>query len=296
MIDKAATRVESLVFRDGAFTRSHRAVPAEVAVAISIGGSTHAVMMATPAELEDMAIGLVLNERIVDRLDEIEHLDIVETEAGIDCQVRLVEVRARTYVARRRQMTGPVGCGLCGVESLELAAPDLPNVGGVLAGAIAPEAIVAAVADMARQQDLSRLTRAVHAAAFHMAGGGTDRGLVVTREDVGRHNALDKVAGHLARAGIEPRDGFLTITSRVSVELIQKAARMGCGLIAAVSAPTALAIAEAKAAGITLVAVVRGAEFEVFSHPERILGADDLVALGDDEEEQLIEGRAVHGT
>ena len=296
MIDKAATRVESLVFRDGAFTRSHRAVPAEVAVAISIGGSTHAVMMATPAELEDMAIGLVLNERIVDRLEEIEHLDIVETEAGIDCQVRLVEVRARTYVARRRQMTGPVGCGLCGVESLELAAPDLPNVGGVLAGAIAPEAIVAAVADMARQQDLSRLTRAVHAAAFHMAGGGTDRGLVVTREDVGRHNALDKVAGHLARAGIEPRDGFLTITSRVSVELIQKAARMGCGLIAAVSAPTALAIAEAKAAGITLVAVVRGAEFEVFSHPGRILGADDLVALGDDEEEQLIEGRAVHGT
>ena len=293
---EAALAATSLAFRGGRFVAIGRAVPAETAVAISINGSTHAVMMATPAELEDMAIGLVLNERIVDRLNEIEHLDIVETEAGIDCQVRLVEVRARTYVARRRQMTGPVGCGLCGVESLELAAPDLPNVGGVLAGAIAPEAIVAAVADMARQQDLSRLTRAVHAAAFHMAGGGTDRGLVVTREDVGRHNALDKVAGHLARAGIDPRDGFLTITSRVSVELIQKAARMGCGLIAAVSAPTALAIAEAKAAGITLVAVVRGAEFEVFSHPGRILGADDLVALGDDEEEQLIEGRAVHGT
>ncbi|MBP0617994.1 formate dehydrogenase accessory sulfurtransferase FdhD [Jiella mangrovi] len=292
----ASTNAETIVFRGGTFHQGTRAVPAEIAVAISIGGSTHAVMMATPADLEDMAIGLVLNERIVDRLDEIEHLEIVETEVGIDCQIRLVEARAKTYVARRRQMTGPVGCGLCGVESLELAAPVLPTVETGAARSIRPEAIAAAVAAMAREQDLSRLTRAVHAAAFHRADTEPGRGPVVTREDVGRHNALDKVAGHLGRVGIDPKDGFLTITSRVSVELIQKAARMGCGLIAAVSAPTALAIGEAKAAGITLVAVVRGAEFEVFSHPERIVGAAGLAPTVDDNEQQLIEGRAARGT
>lgn len=289
-LPEPSRRVASLVFRDGAFSRSQRQVPAETAVAISIGGSTHAVMMATPADLQDMAVGLVLNERIVDRLDEIEHLQIVETEAGIDCQIRLVEERGKTYVARRRQMTGPVGCGLCGVESLELAAPELPRLGETLLRPITPAAISAAVSAMAREQTLSRLTRAVHAAAWHRQG----RGLVVTREDVGRHNALDKVAGHLARSGIDARDGFLTITSRVSVELIQKAARMGCGLIAAVSAPTALAIAAAEAAGITLVAVVRGEEFELFTHPQRIAGATDLPEP-QGLEEQSSEGRAVRG-
>ncbi|WP_233719092.1 formate dehydrogenase accessory sulfurtransferase FdhD [Jiella avicenniae] len=297
--DDTSTGLETVVFRDGSFHRGTRTVPAEVAVAISIGGSTHAVMMATPADLEDMAIGLVLNEAIVDRIDEIENLEIVRSDAGIDCQIRLVEARARTYVARRRQMTGPVGCGLCGVESLELAAPKLPEVGSGGDAQVSPQTIVDAVAAMARQQELSRLTRAVHAAAFHAASGEPGRGTVVTREDVGRHNALDKVAGHLARGGIDPHGGFLTITSRVSVELIQKAARMGCGLIAAVSAPTALAIAEAEAAGITLVAVVRGAEFEIFTHPQRIAGTGrvDMPTNEDEgrEEDRPPQGRAVHG-
>ncbi|MBO0905433.1 formate dehydrogenase accessory sulfurtransferase FdhD [Jiella sonneratiae] len=289
----ASTGVETLVFRDGSFHRGTRVVPAEVAVAVSIGGTTHAVMMATPADLEDMATGLVLNEAIVDGIGEIESIAIVETEAGIDCQIRLVEARAKTYVARRRQMTGPVGCGLCGVESLELAAPALPRVEGALAGPLPPARITGAVAAMAEGQALGHLTRAVHAAGFHLPAGETGAGLVVMREDVGRHNALDKVAGHLARAGIDPRRGFLTITSRVSVELIQKAARMGCGLLAAVSAPTALAIREAKAAGITLVAVARGEDFEVFSHPERIAGAS---AIPDDAVNgQTMKGRAAHG-
>ncbi|MBO0663268.1 formate dehydrogenase accessory sulfurtransferase FdhD [Jiella sp. MQZ9-1] len=290
MSDARAQRVEGLVFRDGAFASASRAVPKEVAVAISVGGSTHAVLMATPADLEDMAMGLVLNEGIVDRAEEIEHLDIVETAAGIDCQVRLVAARAATYVARRRQMTGPVGCGLCGVESLELAAPQLPEVAAGNEGAFSPGTIATAIAAMGREQQLGRLTRAVHAAAWH----DVSRGLVVSREDVGRHNALDKVAGHLARAGIDPAGGFLTITSRVSVELIQKAARMGCGLIAAVSAPTTLAISQAEAAGITLVAVARGADFEVFSHPERIARATQTAAPPADPETTR-QGRAVYG-
>ena len=265
---EAALAATSLAFRGGRFVAIGRAVPAETAVAISINGSTHAVMMATPANIEDLGIGLALNEGIVASPEEIERLEIVETDIGLDCQLWLSEDRGQTYTARRRQMTGPVGCGLCGVESLALATRELPVVADDLT--ITPEAIVAAVAAMACEQALGRKTRAVHAAAFHRACKST---LVVTREDVGRHNALDKVAGALAQQGVDPASGFLTITSRVSVELIQKAAMMGCGLIAAVSVPSALAIAEAEASGITLIAVVRGDEFEIFTHPGRIVGA-----------------------
>ncbi|NDV87856.1 formate dehydrogenase accessory sulfurtransferase FdhD [Aurantimonas aggregata] len=260
--------VATLAFKGGVFAAATRDVPEETAVAISVGGSTHAVMMATPSHLRELAIGLALNERIVESAAEIERIEIVSSDLGVDCRIWLCEARAAGYTVRRRQMTGPVGCGLCGVESLELAQRALPPVvaGGL---SLTPATLETAVTAMAKAQGLSRRTRAVHAAAFHVPG----QGLVVAREDVGRHNALDKVAGHLAEAGIDPATGFLTITSRVSVELIQKAAVMGCGLIAAVSAPTALAISEAEAAGITLVAVVRRAEFEIFSHPARITGA-----------------------
>ncbi|MEF2552867.1 formate dehydrogenase accessory sulfurtransferase FdhD [Aurantimonas sp. A2-1-M11] len=264
-----STGVASLAYRGGVFTAGTRQVPAETAVAISVDGSTHAVMMATPADIRELGIGLALNERIVAHRGEIERIEIADGDLGIDCRLWLSEARGATYTARRRQMTGPVGCGLCGVESLELAGRDLPAVGAPQLS-VTPAELTGAVAAMARQQELTRLTRAVHAAAFHRPGGD----MVVLREDVGRHNALDKVAGHLAEAGIDPATGFLTITSRVSVELIQKAAVMGCGLLAAASAPTELAIGEAKAAGITLVAVVRGEEFEIFSHGARIAGTD----------------------
>lgn len=271
-------RVASIAFRAGRFSPAERAVPEEVAIAISVNGSTHAVMMATPRDVEDLGIGLALNERIVRSRDEILRIAVIKTDLGLDCQLWLSEERGGTYTARRRQMTGPVGCGLCGVESLELAAPELPAAASTMR--FAPEAIVAAVDAMAGEQALGRETRAVHAAAFHLGGDGSPRpdgaggeGPVVTREDVGRHNALDKVTGYLAVHGVDPAAGFLTITSRVSVELIQKAAVMGCGLIAAVSAPTALAIAEAEAANVTLIAVARGDEFEIFTHPFRVLGA-----------------------
>ncbi|MEX6508187.1 formate dehydrogenase accessory sulfurtransferase FdhD [Jiella sp. M17.18] len=268
MTDATSMQIRSLAYKGGAFASERRNVPAEVAVAISVNGSTHAVMMATPADIRDLGPGLALTERIVSAPSEIERIEIEETGLGIDCRLWLTDEKAATYTARRRQMTGPVGCGLCGVESLELAGRDLPAVPDT-ALRLSPAELTDAVRAMAREQDLSRLTRAVHAAAFHRPS----EGLVVTREDVGRHNALDKVFGHLAARGIDPATGFLTITSRVSVELIQKAAVMGCGLIAAVSAPTALAVAEAEAAGITLVAVVRGDEFEIFTHPQRIAGA-----------------------
>lgn len=267
-------QADSLVWRTGAFRPGERTVPEEVAVAISVNGSTHAVMMATPDHIRELGIGLALNERIIDRPEEIERIEIAETDLGIDCRLWLSEARARTYVARRRQMTGPVGCGLCGVESLELAVPELPNVESELR--LEPGMVGEAVAAMARSQPLGRETRAVHAAGFYAPGS---RQLVV-REDVGRHNALDKVAGHLAETGVDPKSGIITLTSRVSVELIQKAAVMGCGIIAAVSAPTQLAIEAASQTGITLVAVVRGEEFEVFSHFRRLAGAEAVLDEG----------------
>lgn len=256
-----------LAWREGHFVAGERPVPEEAPVALSINGTTHAVMMATPADLEDMALGLALNERIVRTVDDIERLDMEAVDGGYDCRLWLVPERAATYVARRRQMTGPVGCGLCGVESIEYARVSLPHVGE--AQAVRPPEIVKAMEDMAEGQVLGHRTRAVHAAAFHLPG----MGCIVIREDVGRHNALDKVTGHLAAAGIDPAPGFLTITSRLSVELVQKAAMMGCGLIAAISVPSALALREAENAGITVVAVARGDAFEVFTHPQRIVGA-----------------------
>lgn len=262
-----ASPAATLRYRDGRFEAGTRDLPSEMAVAISVNGSTHAVMMATPADLADLAFGLALNEGIVETPAEIERLEIAPSEMGVDCRLWLAPARAAGYVARRRQMTGPVGCGLCGVESLELAARPLPAVApGLL---VSPQAVVGAMRAMGEGQALGRLTRAAHAAAFADADGC----ILSLREDVGRHNALDKVAGHLAREGVRPAGGFLVLTSRVSVELIQKAAVMGCGLLAAVSVPTRLAVDEATRAGITLVAVVRGAEFEVFTHPGRIEGA-----------------------
>lgn len=254
-------------FRKGRFETHSRCVPEETAIAISVNGSTHAVMMATPDHVRELAVGLALNERIILSPDEIERLDIDESELGLDARLWLSDERGQAYVARRRVMTGPVGCGLCGVESLELAAREPPVVGQ--GARLAAADLTKAMEAMSERQSLGSLTRAVHASAFHLPR----KGHVVTREDVGRHNALDKVAGHLAEAGIDPSLGFLTITSRVSVELIQKAAVMGVTILAAVSAPTALAIRSAEGAGITLVAVVRGDEFEVFTHPERIEGA-----------------------
>lgn len=262
----------AIAYRGGAFAPERRAVPEETAVAISVNGTTHAVMMATPAALDELAFGLALNEGIVGDPAQIERLEIAPGPLGIECRLWLSPERAATYVARRRQMTGPVGCGLCGVESLELARPTLPPVRSDLR--IAPDAIVAAMEAMGAGQGLGRETRAVHAAAFHPANGAA-----IVREDVGRHNALDKVAGRLALGGIDAAAGFLTLTSRVSVELIQKAARMGTPLLAAVSVPTALAIRTAQEAGVTLVAVARGDEFEIFTHPERIGGAGSFARL-----------------
>jgi FdhD protein len=264
-IPPPAVNVECIAWRGSQVFASIRATPEETAIAFTLNGMTHAVMMATPADLEDFALGFFLTEGLIDGPEEISSLDVVATELGVELRVWLPEARAKVYSARRRSMAGPTGCGLCGIESLEEAMRPAPRVVDI--ERFDAKAIVEAMACISPAQRLHAQTHAVHAAGFWTASGG----LVALREDVGRHNALDKLAGALARGGVCAAEGFVLLTSRVSIELIQKAARIGAPVVAAVSAPTAAAIRLAEACGVTLAAVVRHQDFEVFTHPERII-------------------------
>jgi FdhD protein len=243
---------------------ARRTVAEEAPVAIVHDASTYAVMMATPADLEDFAIGFSLTEGVIASPDEVQAIEIVEGELGIEARLWLVPGRSAALAERRRSLVGPTGCGLCGIESLGLAHRAVTGPMAEIAP-LRPDDIWAAVASLEPAQALGRATRGVHAAGLWRSGSG----LLMLREDVGRHNAVDKLAGGLARAG-ERADGVLVLTSRVSVELVQKAAAIGTPVIAAVSAPTALAIRTADTLGVTLAAVVRSDAFEVFSHPRRI--------------------------
>lgn len=251
-------------YRLGRRETGERSLPEECAVALVYDGASHAVMMATPRDLEDFALGFSLAEGIVERLEEIEEIDTVDRGPGLELRLWLCGMRGEALAARRRHMTGPSGCGLCGLESLRAATQAPPRVaagGPRLSG----ETVLAAMEELSMAQVLYGRTRGTHAAGFWTPAAG----LVCLREDVGRHNALDKLAGALARQGCPAAEGAVLITSRVSVEMVQKTAVLGAPLLIAVSAPTSLAVETAAAAGITLAAVARRDGFEVFTHPER---------------------------
>ena len=263
-MDRPVTKVRRRIFSEKGETSGERAIPAEVAIALTYNGGSYAVMMATPADLEDFAVGFSITEGIVALPTDIRSLEIAPETNGIELRMWLSEADAVRLNERRRYIAGPTGCGLCGIDSLEQAmrpAAQVPN-----RARLAPAQILQAVASIAPAQEFNRETRAVHAAAFWHP----ERGLLALREDVGRHNALDKLAGALLRQRIDRAGGIVVLTSRVSVEMVQKSAAIGAEMIAAVSAPTALAVRTAEAAGITLIGIARADGFEVFAHGDRI--------------------------
>jgi FdhD protein len=264
-VPSSVVSVERTIWRGDASTSGARTIPEETPIALTYGRATHAVMMATPADLRDFALGFSLSEGIVERPADIEALDIVAVPDGVELRMDLAPDRQAVLGRRQRRITGPGGCGLCGIDSLAEALRPVPAV--VSPGTFTAAEIRAALASMPEAQRLNELTRAVHAAAFW-----TPRlGLVALREDVGRHNALDKLLGALVWAGHDAADGIVLLSSRVSVEMVQKAAVLGAPMIVAVSAPTALAVRTAEAAGQTLIGIARSDAFEVFTHPNRII-------------------------
>jgi FdhD protein len=256
--------VDRQVWRSDGVSEGTRAIPEETAIALTYNGGTYAVMMGTPRNLRDFAVGFSLSEGIVQSADEIEQLDVVDLDDGIELRIWLAYTKADRIAVRRRYIAGPTGCGLCGIDSIAEAVRPAAIVR--LGREFSPQQIMIAMQAIATLQKVNIETRAVHAAAFWTPA----RGIIALREDVGRHNALDKLAGALALEKVTTDDGMVLLTSRVSVEMVQKTATIGAPLMAAVSAPTALAVRMADAAGITLAAIARADGFEVFTHPQRI--------------------------
>lgn len=241
------------------------ALAEEAALAVTYDGTTQAVLMGTPADLEDFAYGFSLTEGIATP-DEIDAVSPERVEDGIDLRIWLKPDAGQRFIARRRRTVGPVGCGLCGVETLAAAMRALPVVGGDCVMTAAD--LDLAVAAMDGGQALRDATGATHAAGFFVPG----MGLIALREDVGRHNALDKLAGALIRAGQTGliARGAVIMTSRISVDLVQKTASLGAPVLIALAAPTSAAVAAAEGAGIGLAARARSAaRAEIHARPER---------------------------
>jgi FdhD protein len=242
-------------------------VAQEVAVALVYNGIGHAVMMATPCDLEDFARGFSLTEHIVEQTSEIYEIETEPVARGIEVRLTIASQRMAGLRERRRSLAGRTGCGLCGVDSIEAAMR--PVTVSASTGTVSRQAIQRAMAALPGQQRINRLNGATHAAGWAAADGT----LLAVREDVGRHNALDKLGGAMMRLqdGRAMPGGFVVVTSRCSYEMVHKAAALGAAAIAAVSAPTSLAIETAEQAGIALVAFVRETRLTVYANPQRIV-------------------------
>lgn len=251
--------------RGGNVEHMRDAVAEEIPVAFVYNDRAHAVMMATPADLEDFALGFSLSEAIIDDARQCENVEIVPALAGIELRITIPEKYAAVLDDRVRQLTGRTGCGLCGAQTLDAAVrhpaavPDCTAINAL--------ALRRSLSELQRMQKINVATGATHAAAWATAQGQ----IVLLREDVGRHNALDKLIGAMKQATTDPQQGFLVITSRASYEMVMKAATVGIGFLAAISAPTALAIALAKETNLTLIGFARAHGYSVYANAQRIL-------------------------
>jgi formate dehydrogenase accessory protein FdhD len=248
----------------GSTTHTTDRVALEMPVALVYSGVPHVVMLATPADLEDFATGFTLSEGLVGEASEIQSVEVERGPDAIDVRVGISGERFAQMLERRRYLTGRTGCGLCGAETVEQAIRPPPRVGK--GPSLAISELHEALVDIQTRQPINALTGSVHAAAWIVPGRGID----CVREDVGRHNALDKTIGALVRSGADFTTGCMLITSRASYEMVQKAATVGISFVVAVSAPTALAIRVAEKSGVTLVGFARREQHVVYTHPERL--------------------------
>ena len=248
----------------GTVTRERDLVAEEMPVAIVYHGVPHVVMLATPADLEDYAVGFTLSEGLVAHPDEIRGVEVSRGGESIEVRVTVAWERFSALLDRRRNLTGRSGCGLCGQETVEAAVHEVRRVG--TGARLSAAELHEAIAQLARLQPINARTGSVHAAAWLVPG----QGIRLVREDVGRHNALDKVIGALVRSGLDPAAGAFLLTSRASFEMVQKSAAVGVAFVAAFSAPTAFAVRLAERAGLTLVAFAREHQHVVYAHPWRL--------------------------
>ena len=250
---------------DGGGSAGFATVAEEVPVALVYNARPHVVVMATPANLDDLAYGFSLSERIVEDVAQIVRVEVVKAGHGIEIQIEIPAREADALAQRSRGMVARTGCGLCGVETIRDAVRVPPAVTRDLR--VAESALWRGGSELGSRQTLNSETNAVHGASWVLPDGETH----FVREDVGRHNALDKLLGALARDGRDPARGFVIVTSRASYEMVQKAATCGVELLAAISRPTGLAIRFAEAAGLTLVGLLRGTSANVYTGHERII-------------------------
>ncbi len=244
-------RAGSISFATAKAMQGSRAVPIETPVEIVYGTIPYAVMMVTPDDIEDFVYGFSFTEGVIASSGDIRRVTVEAHPKGLRARVDLVPERLSSHLSRQRAMTGRTGCGVCGIDDINA----LPSASERVAQGpyIEINAIHRAVSELGVHQPLNDLTRAVHAAAWCDPSGS----VIMAREDVGRHNALDKLIGSALRQSIDPQSGFILITSRCSYEMVEKTASFGVATLIAVSAPTSLAIERAEALGITLYAIAR---------------------------------------
>jgi FdhD protein len=261
---KPLLTLQATRWRDGQPSGSAETIAEETPVAIVYNGIPHVVMMATPQDLEDFALGFSITEELIGSPADLEHIEVVRYSQGIELQAQVSQACEEGIAGRTRRLTGRTGCGICGADSVSMVLKQLHPVRGDVT--ISSGAIRRALDSLVTRQTLNAEAGAVHAAGW----AGQDGAIQLAREDVGRHNALDKLIGALLRRGTDPGAGFVLVTSRASFEMVQKTTVLGAPLLAAISGPTGLAVRVAREAGLTLVGFARGGGHTVYTHPERL--------------------------